>query len=104
MYSYMQELLHTFFAEPVYEDLECEIAACRQTLGHQLDPMGSEMLLRFVDLENERSKRLVFEAFLSGFRLAGGIAAELGQEPPFSFEMAEEQRIHQHMVENPSIL
>lgn len=104
MYNYMQELLHTFFVEPVYEDLDCEISTCRQTLGDQLNPMGREILLRFIDLENERSERLVFEAFLSGFRLAGGIAAELGQKPPFSFEMAEEQRIHQHMVENPSAL
>ena len=104
MYNYMQELLHTFFVEPVYEDLDCEISTCRQTLGDQLNPMGREILLRFIDLENERSERLVFEAFLSGFRLAGGIAAELGQEPPFSFEMAEEQRIRQHMVETPSTL
>lgn len=102
MYSYMPELLRTFFDEPVYEELEREITACRQSLEHQLDPTGRKELLRLVDLENERSDRLVFEAFLSGFRLAGGIAAELGQEPPFSFEMAEAQRACQSTGGNPS--
>ena len=83
MYSYMPELLRTFFDEPVYEELEREITACRQSLEHQLDQTGRKELLQLVDLENERSDRLVFEAFLPGFVSQAELPQNWDRNHPF---------------------
>ena len=47
-------------------------------------------LLKLADLENELLDETSLESFLSGFKLALGIAAELA--PSYSFDDDEEQR------------
>ena len=51
---------------------------------------GQEHLLKLADLENELREEISLESFLSGFKLALGIAAELA--PSYSFDDDEEQR------------
>lgn len=55
-----------------------------------LDRRGQEHLLKLADLENELREDVSLESFLSGFKLALGIAAELA--PFYSFDDDEEQR------------
>ena len=55
-----------------------------------LDRRGQEQLLKLADLENELLDETSLESFLSGFKLALGIAAELA--PSYSFDDDEERR------------
>ena len=55
-----------------------------------LDWRGQEHLLKLADLENELQEEISLASFLSGFKLALGIAAELA--PSYSFDDEEEQR------------
>ena len=57
--------------------------------GEQL-PFGSLLELKLADLENELREDISLESFLSGFKLALGIAAELA--PSYSFDDDEEER------------
>ena len=52
-------------------------------------PTGQEQLLKLADLENELQGEISLESFLSGFKLAPGIAAELA--PSCFFHDEEEQ-------------
>ena len=62
----------------------------REELHQKLDRRGQEQLLKLADLENELHDQISLESFLSGFKLALGIAAELA--PSYSFDDDEEQR------------
>lgn len=48
------------------------------------------MLLRFLDAEHSFRDAEKIDAFVSGFRLADGVRAELGA--PYSYEAEDEQR------------
>ena len=90
MKDYMMALHQRFCKEPECREVRKELEAIHQNLYQTLDRRGQEQLLKLADLENELLDVTSLESFLSGFKLALGIAAELA--PSYSFDDDEEQR------------
>ena len=90
MKDYMMALHQRFCKEPECREVRREIDAIHQELHQLLDRRSQEKLLKLTDLENELLDETSLESFLSGFKLALGIAAELA--PSYSFDDDEEQR------------
>lgn len=90
MRDYMMALHQRFCKEPDCREVRKELEAVHQDLYQVLDRRGQAQLLRLADLENELREDSSLESFLSGFKLALGIAAELA--PSYSFDDDEEQR------------
>ena len=90
MKDYMMALHQRFCKEPECREVEKQIREVEQELHQELDRRGQEQLLKLADLENELQDVTSLESFLSGFKLALGIAAELA--PSYSFDDDEEQR------------
>lgn len=89
MKDYMMALHQRFCKEPECLAVRKKIAEVEQDLRQVLDRRGQENLLKLADLENELLDESSLESFLSGFKLAPGIAAELA--PSYSFDDDEEQ-------------
>ena len=90
MKNYMMALHQRFCKEPDCREVRKELEAVHQDLYQVLDRRGQAQLLKLADLENELQEEISLESFLSGFKLALGIAAELA--PSYSFDDDEEQR------------
>ncbi len=90
MKDYMMALHQRFFREPECREVRRQIAEVERDLHQVLDRRGQEKLLRLADLNNELQEEISLESFLSGFKLALGIATELA--PSYSFDDEEEQR------------
>lgn len=90
MKDYMMALHQRFCREPECREVKQQIRKIEQELHQALDRRGQEHLLKLADLENELLDETSLESFLSGFKLALGIAAELA--PSYSFDDDEEQR------------
>ena len=90
MRDYMMALHKRFCKEPEYREINEQIREVEQELHQKLDRRGQEQLLKLADLENELLDMTSLESFLSGFKLALGIATELA--PSYSFDVDEEQR------------
>ena len=90
MKDYMMALHQRFCTEPECREVRKELEAVHQNLYQILDRRGQEHLLKLADLENELQDEISLESFLSGFKLALGIAAELA--PSYSFDDDEDQR------------
>ena len=90
MRDYMMALHQRFCKEPDCREIRKELEAVHQDLHQVLDRQGQEKLLKLADLENELLDETSLESFLSGFKLALGISAELA--PSYSFDNDEEQR------------
>ncbi len=90
MKDYMMALHQRFCKEPECREVRKDLEAIHQDLYQALDRRGQEQLLKLADLENELLDETSLESFLSGFRLALGIAAELA--PSYSFDDDEERR------------
>ncbi|MEI3349183.1 MAG: DUF6809 family protein [Dysosmobacter sp.] len=90
MKDYMMALHQRFCKEPECREAGSRSEAVHQDLHQALDRQGQEQLLKLADLENELLEETSLESFLSGFKLALGIAAELA--PSYSFDDDEEQR------------
>ena len=90
MRDYMMALHQRFCREPECREVRKELEAVHQDLYQALDRRGQEQLLKLADLENELREDASLASFLSGFKLALGIAAELA--PSYSFDDEEEQR------------
>ena len=90
MKDYMMALHQWFCKEPECQEVRKELLEVEQELHQKLDRHGQEQLLKLADLENELHDQISLESFLSGFKLALGIAAELA--PSYSFDDDEEQR------------
>ena len=90
MRDYMMALHQRFCKEPECREIKEQIREVEQELHQKLDRRGQEQLLKLADLENELLDMTSLESFLSGFKLALGIAAELA--PSYSFDDEEEQR------------
>ena len=90
MRDYMMALHQRFCKEPDCQEVRKELEAVHQDLYQVLDRREQEQPLKLADLENELLDVTSLESFLSGFKLALGIAAELA--PPYSFDDDEEQR------------
>ena len=90
MKDYMMALHQRFCKEPECREIRKQLLEVEQELHQKLDRRGQEQLLKLADLENELLDMTSLESFLSGFKLALGIAAELA--PSYSFDDDEEQR------------
>ena len=90
MKDYMMALHQRFCKEPECWEIKQQISEAERDLQQALDWRGQEQLLKLADLENELLDETSLESFLSGFKLALGIAAELA--PSYSFDDDEEQR------------
>ena len=93
MKDYMMALHQRFCKEPECREVRKQISEVERDLRLTLDRRGQEQLLKLADLENELREDVSLESFLSGFKLALGIAAELA--PSYSFDDDEEQRTWQ---------
>ena len=91
MRDYMMALHQRFCKEPECKEVKKQLLEVEQELHQKLDRRGQEHLLKLADLENELLDVTSLESFLSGFKLALGIAAELA--PSYSFDDDEEQRV-----------
>lgn len=90
MKDYMMALHQQFCREPECQEARKQTVEVERDLHQVLDRRGQEQLLKLADLNNELQEEISLESFLSGFKLALGIAAELA--PSYSFEDEEEQR------------
>ena len=90
MKDYMMALHQRFCQEPECRKVREQIREVEKSLRQALDRRGQEQLLKLADLENELLNETSLESFLSGFKLALGIAAELS--PSYSFDDDEERR------------
>ena len=90
MKDYMMALHQRFCQEPDCRKVREQIREVEKSLRQALDRRGQEQLLKLADLENELLDETSLEGFLSGFKLALGIAAELS--PSYSFDDDEERR------------
>ena len=90
MKDYMMALHQRFCQEPDCRKVREQIMEVEHDLRQALDRRGQEQLLKLADLENELLDETSLESFLSGFKLALGIAAELA--PSYSFDDDEERR------------
>ena len=95
MYEYMRGLHQQFFKEPDFSELRQEINEIHQALTEGRAKPERRKLLKLVDLETELRDETALASFAAGFRLAGGIIAELSEEPPYSFAEEEERRMGQ---------
>ena len=84
----MMALYQRFCKEPECRERRNQIAEVERNLRQMLDRRGQEQLLKLADLENEQQEIISLESFLSGFKLALGIAAE--PSPSYSFDDEEE--------------
>ena len=90
MRDYMMALHQRFCKGPDCREIRKQIREVERDLHQALDRRGQERLLKLADLQNELLDETSLESFLSGFKLALGIAAELA--PSYSFDDDEEQR------------
>ena len=75
MKDYMMALHQRFCKEPECQEVRKQLLEVEQELHQKLDRCGQEHLLKLADLENELLDMTSLESFLSGFKLALGIAA-----------------------------
>ena len=92
MLDYMCGLQAKFFHVPSFPDLEQEIATLHDELVQKMDRADRRKLLELGDLTDELSSRITLASFTAGFKLAAGIAAELGNDSAYSFDEDEEKR------------
>ena len=93
MYDYMQALQARFLPETLCVEQQAEVMRLYRRLRKKLDRKNQIRLLELVDAEARLRDDVSLESFIAGFRLACGIAHELGAEPPYSFRREGEQRI-----------
>ena len=94
MYDYMQALQARFSTETLCVEQQAEVVRLHRRLEKRLDRRNQIRLLELVDAEARLQDDVSLESFIAGFRLACGIAHELGAtELPYSFRREEEERI-----------
>ena len=90
MYDYMRALEDRFTSKTNHgqrRDLEDK----RQEVSALLDKQGRKKLLRLVDAHTMVQEEMALASFVAGFRLAWGIAMELGADGSYSYEREQEE-------------
>ena len=95
MYDYMKALQERF-DEKQPEQLVYAVQAAREGLRDGIDAESRRKLLRLLDAQNALLAESKLMSFTAGFKLAAGIAGELGA--PYSFEADEEQNAKEMIV------
>ena len=89
MYDYMKALQKRFDRQE-YPELAEQIEYAHEELRRDMDAAGRRKLLRLLDAQNTLLVESKLISFAAGFKLAAGIAGELGA--PYSFDADEEQK------------
>ena len=89
MYDYMKALQKRFDRQS-HPELDTQIKSAHEELRRDMDAMGRRKLLRLLDAQNALLVEAKLMSFTAGFKLAAGIAGELGA--PYSFEADKEQK------------
>ena len=89
MYDYMKALQKRFDRQP-HPDLDAQVEYAHEELRRDMDAAGRRKLLRLLDAQNTLLVESKLMSFTAGFKLAAGIAGELGA--PYSFDADEEEK------------
>ena len=89
MYDYMKALQKRFDHQE-HSELDKQVEYAREELRRDMDAAGRRKLLRLLDAQNALQVEATLMSFTAGFKLAWGIAGELGT--PYSFDADEEQK------------
>ena len=95
MYDYMKALQKRFDRQS-HPELDTQIKSAQEELRRDMDAVGRGKLLRLLDAQNALLAKSTLMSFTAGFKLAAGIAGELGA--PYSFEADEEQNAKEMIV------
>ena len=95
MYDYMK-VLQKRFDRQEHGELDAQIDYAQVELRRDMDAAGRRKLLRMLDAQNTLLVESKLMSFTAGFKLAAGIAGELGA--PYSFEADEEQNAKEMIV------
>ena len=89
MYDYMKALQKRFDCQE-HSKLDAQIKSAHEELRRDMDTAGRRKLLRLLDTQNTLLVEATLMSFTAGFKLAAGIAGELGT--PYSFDADEEEK------------
>ena len=89
MYDYMKALQKRFDRQ-VHSETDTEVEYAQEELRRDMDATERKKLLRLLDAQNALLVESKLMSFTAGFKLAAGIAGELGT--PFSFDADEEEK------------
>ena len=89
MYDYIKALQKRFDRQE-YPELDAQIKSAHEELRRDMDTAGRGKLLRLLDAQNALLVEAKLMSFTAGFKLAAGIAGELGT--PYSFDADEEEK------------
>ena len=89
MYDYMKALQERFDKKPP-ERLVRAVQSAREEVREGMDDEKRKKLLRLLDAQNILLEEATLMSFTAGFKLAAGIAGELGV--PYSFDADEEEK------------
>lgn len=89
MYDYMKALQKRFDRQP-HPELYAQVEYAQEELRRDMDTAGRRKLLRLLDAQNTLLVESKLMSFTAGFKLAWGIAGELGV--PYSFDADEEEK------------
>ena len=95
MYDYMKALQKRFDRQE-HGELDAQIDYAQVELRRDMDATERKKLLRLLDAQNALLVESKLMSFTAGFKLAAGIAGELGA--PYSFEADEEQNAKEMIV------
>ena len=95
MYDYMKALQKRFDHQE-HSELDKQVEYAQEELRRDMDAAGRRKLLRLLDAQNALQVEATLMSFTAGFKLAAGIAGELGA--PYSFEADEEQNAKEMIV------
>ena len=88
MYDYMKALQKRFDCQE-HSKLDAQIKSAHEELRRDMDATERKKLLRLLDAQNALLVEAKLMSFTAGFKLAWGIAEELGA--PYSYDTDEEQ-------------
>ena len=95
MYDYMKALQKRFDRQE-HGELDAQIDYAQVELRRDMDATERKKLLRLLDAQNTLLVEAKLMSFTAGFKLAAGIAGELGT--PYSFDADEEQNAKEMIV------
>ena len=95
MYDYMKALQKRFDRQE-HGELDAQIDYAQVEQRRDMDATERKKLLRLLDAQNTLLVESKLMSFTAGFKLAAGIAGELGA--PYSFEADEEQNAKEMIV------
>ena len=89
MYDYMKAMQKRFDRQE-YPELAEQIEYAHEDLRRDMDATGRRKLLRLLDAQNTLLVEATLMSFTAGFKLAWGIAGELGA--PYSFDTTKSKK------------